>query len=154
MIHGPLQGKGTQRFALVEAWFRECMLHFSKGFKGALQVLVRLDNDGNCSLNVHAKSIPHIFALSTVLCGKIAVLPSHARRQGPGAALKWEIIRLWLLVYNKEGECRHTAGGASLRLACQLHLYDKEGEFGIEAVCKDRCDPLRERFHTILLMFS
>src|SRR5207342_1479332 len=79
MIHQSLQGKRTQRLALVVARFRQSMLHLSKCLKGALQVSVRLDGDGDGSLNIHAKILPHIsLPCTSHVCGHLRQFPNMA----------------------------------------------------------------------------
>jgi hypothetical protein len=46
------------QLALVVARFRQRMLNLSERFKRALQVLVRLDDDGDGSLKIHSRMIP------------------------------------------------------------------------------------------------
>lgn len=58
MVVPTLQGKGIHRLASVVARLRECLLDLSKRLNGALQVLIRLDDDGDSALDLHGTVVP------------------------------------------------------------------------------------------------
>ena len=59
----------------MKACFRECLLHVSKRFNGALKVAIRLDDNGNSTLNVHRTNVSLSIANVNGYMEKAAIHP-------------------------------------------------------------------------------